>query len=269
MKAFLHYFLYEFKAGFRDRSQFFMNWLFPLIVFCMMATLMGGINPAFKAQMVPAMVLFGMLGSGLLFLSGNWINQREAGVFRSYRINRMPAAAILLAPVCACVAHMACVGAIIAALGIAAFGAAAPASALSFAIGWLASALAVCGIGMAIGTLMPNPRAGMVVGQLFFLPSIMLGGLMFPASMLPANLARVAGFLPSRWAMVAMTADRSANAPAYWTSVAVLCATAAVGFIVSLSLFEWHSAPTRKPAWRIAGLAVLAPAALALACGLA
>ena len=209
MKAFSHYFLYELKAGVRDRSQLFMNWLFPLLVFVMMATVMGGINPAFKAQMLPAMMLFGMMSTGLLSLPAAWINLREAGVFRSYRINRVSALAILAAPVLASLVHMAGVSAIIAIVGINCFGGAVPGNWLAFVAGWTASSLAVCGLGMVIGTLLPNPRAGMLVSQLFYLPSIMLGGLMFPSSLLPPSLGRVARLLPAHWSMEAMTSSRS------------------------------------------------------------
>jgi ABC-2 type transport system permease protein len=263
-KAFLHHFAYELKAGLRDRSQLFMNWLFPLVVFVMMAVLMGGINPFFKVQMVPAMMIFGMLSAGLLSLPNGWINQREAGVLRSYRINGVPAWAVLLAPALASLVHMAGVGAVIAILGIKAFGGAAPADWLAFCVGWLATAISVCGMGMAIGTLMPNNRASMLVSQLFYLPSIMLGGLMFPASMLPKALGAVSRFLPARWAMEAMTATwKGASAGTRpWLAPLVLVATGLMGYLVSIALFEWHSSPTRKVAWRVAGLAVLLPAAL-------
>lgn len=265
-KAFLRHFAYELKAGLRDRSQLFMNWLFPLVVFVMMAVLMGGINPLFKAQMVPAMMIFGMLSAGLLSLPNGWINQREAGVLRSYRINGVPAPAVLLAPALASLVHMAGVGAVIAVLGIEAFGGAAPADWPAFCAGWLATAISVCGMGMAIGTLMPNNRASMLVSQLLYLPSIMLGGLMFPASLLPGPLAAVSRFLPARWAMEAMTATwNSGAAPGArpWLAPLVLIATGAAGYLVSIALFEWHSSPTRKAAWRACGLAVLVPAALA------
>jgi ABC-2 type transport system permease protein len=165
MRAFIHHFLYELKAGIRDRAQLFMNWLFPLAVFVMMSVLMGSVNPGFKAQMVPAMMLFGMMSAGLLSLPNGWINLREAGVLRSYRINRVPAWAILLAPALASMVHMAGVSAVIAVLGVKLFGGTAPADWPAFCVGWLATAISVCGFGMAIGTLMPNTRASMLVSQ--------------------------------------------------------------------------------------------------------
>jgi ABC-2 type transport system permease protein len=265
MKAFFHHFLYELKAGVRDRSQLFMNWLFPLIVFVMMAALMGGINPAFKAQMLPAMMLFGMMSSGFLSLPNGWITPREAGVFRSFRINRVPAWAVLAAPVLATLVHMAGVSAIIALAGTKIFGGAPPADWAAFICGWLASAFAVCGLGMAIGTLMPNPRAGMLVSQFLYLPSIMLGGLMFPSSLLPKGLGAVSRFLPASWSMEAMQAVWGGTGAGSRPCLAplVLAATGFAGFLVSLALFEWHSSPTRRPAWRLAGLMVLVPSAAA------
>jgi hypothetical protein len=56
--------------------------------------------------------------------------------------------------------------------------------------------------------------------------------------------------------------------PAALLALSVLLLTALAGYWISLALFEWHTTPLRKPASKIAGLLVLAPAILGLAVGL-
>ena len=259
MKAFGVHFAYEFRAGLRDRSQLFMNYLFPLLVFLLMASLMSGVNPAFKERMIPAMSIFAMMSGGLLSLSGALITQREAGIFRSYGINGVPARNILLAPATATIAHMAIVSVLIAAMGALVFHAPLPAAFGVYALGWLAAALATVAFGLAIGTVMPDPRAGMLASQLVFLPSMMLGGLMFPAEALPRGLGAVSRLLPAHWAIDAMTSGSIASAGVP-LALAILLATAILGFAISLGLFEWHSTPLRKTGPKFAALGILAPA---------
>ena len=255
MKAFMVHFRHEFRAVYTDRSRLFMNYLFPLTVFLLMAALMTGVNPAFRLQMIPAMILFAMMSSTLLFLSSLWIAQREAGIYRSYRINGVPARDILLAPALAGIVHLAIVSAIIGAIGHFAFGAPLPAARLSFALGWLLSALALAGLAMAIGTALFEQRAGMLVAQLVFLPSIMLGGLMMPAELIPRALSLLSRLFPAPWAMEAML-----GAGRLPLAMTVLAATAVAGYAISLLIFEWHTTPLRPPRTRLAVLLVLAPA---------
>jgi ABC-2 type transport system permease protein len=263
MKAFLVHFRYEFGAILTDRSRLFMNYLFPLTVFLLLAALMTGVNPAFKQQMIPAMILFAMMSSALLFLSSSWLAQREAGIYRSFRINGVPARDILLAPALATICHLAIVSVIIALLAHFAFGAPFPASTSTFAFGWLLSGLALAGLAMAIGVAVPEQRAGMLVAQLVFLPSILLGGLMMPADLIPEGLSYLSRVFPARWAMEAMQATGSAGAPSNagaWIARAVLAATAVAGYGVARALFEWHTVPLRPARMRLLAILVLAPA---------
>ena len=267
MKAFIVHFSHEFRAIIRDRSRLFMNYLFPLTVFLLMAALMTGVNPAFKQQMIPAMILFAMMSSALLFLSSSWIAQREAGIYRSFRINGVPARDILLAPAAATIGHLAIVSVVIAIVAHFVFGAPFPTSPWLFVFGWLLSALALAGLAMAIGVAVSEQRAGMLVAQLVFLPSILLGGLMMPANLIPEGLSLVSRIFPARWAMEAMQAggaDGEAGIAAVLVAQAVLAATAIAGYILARMLFEWHTLPSRTARTRMAALLVLAPALVGL-----
>lgn len=258
MKAFAVHFAAEFRAGYADRSRLFMNYLFPLTVFLLLATLMTGVNPLFKTQMIPAMILFATMSSCLLFLSSSWIAQREAGIYRSFRINGVPARDILFAPAAATLAHLAVVSLLVVLLGHLVFGAPLPERPGLFLLGWLLSALALEGIAMAIGVTLADQRSGMLVSQFIFLPSILLGGLMMPADLVPRGLAALARVFPAPWAMEAMG---GAGGPgASWLGLGVLGATALVGYLLARGLFEWNSSPSRPAAERLLGLLVALPA---------
>ena len=77
-------------AGIRNRTLLLMNYLLPLGFYLMMGFVMPEINPEFRAVLVPAMVVFAILAATLLGLPDPLVNAREAGIFRSYKINGVP-----------------------------------------------------------------------------------------------------------------------------------------------------------------------------------
>lgn len=99
MTAFVHHFAFEFKTGARNPSQLLMNYLFPLGFFVMMGLVMTQVNPLFIQTMIPAMVILAAMSSGVLGLPGTLVEAREVGIFRSYKINGVPALSILTIPV--------------------------------------------------------------------------------------------------------------------------------------------------------------------------
>jgi ABC-2 type transport system permease protein len=180
MTAFFHHLAYDFKTGIRDRSKLLMYYLFPLVFFSLVGGLMASVNPGFKQTMIPAMVLFAIMCSALLSLPGLLVDAREAGVFRSYRINGVPAASIISIPVIGTAVHMAVVALIISLAGIRLFGGTAPAHVVGFAAAALLTYAAYSGIGVLIGVAAGNSTVSILVAQLIYIPSIILGGLMFP-----------------------------------------------------------------------------------------
>jgi ABC-2 type transport system permease protein len=279
MTAFLHHLAYDFKTGIRDRSRLLMLYLFPLVFFVLVGGLMASINPGFKETMIPAMVLFAVMCSTLLSLPSLLVNAREAGVFRSYRINGVPSASILSIPVIGTAVHMVVVSAIIWAAAARFYGGAAPGNALGFVAVAGLSYLAYAGAGVLIGVAAGNTTVSILVGQMIYIPSIILGGLMVPPAVLPAGLRRVGMLLPATHSMRAFAA--LVSGPAAGTggtgvldqagafggaaSVGVLAAGAVLSFALAALLFQWDtraSQPNRKALVALLALAPYVAAAL-------
>jgi ABC-2 type transport system permease protein len=258
MKAFIHHLVYEFRAGLRDRSQLLMNYLFPLVFFALMGGLMTRVNPGFGATMLPAMSVFALMCTTLLSLPSSLVAARDSGLLRSYRINGVPSWAALAAPQLANLVHMAIVTAIIVLAGRFAFKATLPASWPAFILAWLAAALSLAGLGSLIASVASSSRAAILASQLVFIPSILLGGLMMPASILPAGLAKVSVIFPATHAMRAFAGGQTGN-----LSLLFLAAGAVLSFAAALFLYEWDPKNGRPAARKALGLVALAPYALA------
>lgn len=266
MTAFFHHFSYDFKTGIRDRSRLLMFYLFPLVFFFLVGGLMGSLNPGFLKTMIPAMVLFAFMCAALLNLPTVLVAARESGVFRSYRINGVPAGSILSIPVLGTLVHMTIVGVIVSLAGVRIYGGTAPAGALGFIAGALLSYAAYAGIGSLIGVAAGSGTASILIAQVLYIPSIILGGLMVPTSILPGTLQRVSLLLPATHCMRVMTSlggiGTGTGAP--WASIGVLAAGAILGFGLAALLFRWD-ARASQPGGRRMALAVLAAAPYAAA----
>lgn len=256
---FLHHCIYEFRAGLRDKSLLLLNYLFPLLFFALVSALMGGVNPGFRATMIPAMTVFAVMCSYLLGFPPSIVAARESGLYRSFRISGVPDWAGPAAPILGNAVHMAVVTAVIAVAGVLVFDAAAPADPLRFAAGWLCLVASTAGFGLLVSVTASNSRAASLMAQVIYIPSILLGGLMTPPDILPPVLARAALLFPATHAMRIFRGDGG------WPlSAAVLIAGAIVAVLCAGALYEWDPKNARPERRKLLALAALAPGAITM-----
>ena len=96
MNAFVCHFQFEFRSSIRNRTKLAVNYLLPLGLYALMGPIMGPIIPGFREIMIPAMVGVAILAATTLTLPEPLVMAREVGVFRSYKINGVPASSILV-----------------------------------------------------------------------------------------------------------------------------------------------------------------------------
>jgi ABC-2 type transport system permease protein len=267
MRAFANHLAYDFRSALRDRGRLLLFHLFPLAYFALCGSFMTAVNPFFRQAMLPGMVLFAVMSAALLAAPSALVQARENGVFRSYRINGVPSASILSVPVVGAALHVAVVSLAISLAGAFVFGGRTPASAAGFAAAALLSYAAYAALGVLIGVAAGKDASAILVSQLIFVPSIMLGGLMVPARMMPEGLQRIALVLPSTHCMRAFAGLGGMNGGAAipWASLLVLGSSAVLSFGLALALFEWDSRanrPSRKALAAILGIVPYAVAAL-------
>lgn len=248
MNAFLHHFSFEIRTGVRNKQLLLMNYLFPLGFYLLMGFIMPQINPPFRETLVPAMVVFAILSATLLGIPDPLVTARENGVFRSYKINGIPAVSILLIPALTTILHLVIVSGLILVTAPLLFQASLPQNWLNFLAIFSAMLLACAGISVLIGVVSANSRMTVLWSQIVFVPSMLLGGLMMPYNLLPKFASKLAQLLPATHAMNAFsglamggTADFSP-----WGSVIVLLVTGLLSFGLAWYLFCWDSRNTTR-----------------------
>lgn len=261
MTAFATHFLFEFRTGIRNRQLLMMNYLFPLGFYLMMGFIMTEINPLFRAVIIPSMVTFSALAATLLGLPNPLVEARTAGIFRNYKINGVPSISIVAIPALTTLLHLSVVAMIISISAPVLFDAPVPTDWVAFGLVFLALAFACTGIGILIGVISPDTRATVLWSQAFFVPSMLLGGMMMPFSMLPKSAQAIARLLPATHAMNAFNGYAMGVKAAFdpVQSVAVLLLGGTLAFTLALYLFSWDSQNTRRRGHPILALLALIP----------
>lgn len=253
MKAFMNHLAFEFGTGVRNKNLLLMNYLFPLGFYLLMGFIMPAINPPFRETLIPAMVVFAILSAAMLGIPDPLVNARENGIFRSYKINGVPALSILVIPVITTTLHLLIIAFIITLSAPLLFAVTYPIDLSGFILTFIAMAMASCGTAVLIGVVASSSRMTVLWSQLIFVPSILLGGVMIPYSMLPGVANKLSQILPATHAMnafrglaIGLPADFSA-----WGSIIILVLTGIFGFGLALFLFSWDSRNTRRrgPTW--------------------
>jgi len=261
MTAFIYHFVFEFKAGLRNQSSMLMNYLFPLSFYALIGFVMTKINPGFANVLLPAMTFFSIMTGTLLGLPMPLVAAREAGVYRSYKINGVPALSILSIPALAAVFHALIASAIIALTANILFGGRSPDAWWSFAALVLVIAIVFSAIGALIGVVAADSRSVVLLSQLIFLPSMILGGLMIPSEMLPRSVRTISGLLPSTYAMQIIRAyayhQKTMLDPRI--CLGILLSSGILAFGLAVYLFNWDTKNTARRGRNFLALLALTP----------
>lgn len=260
MTAFLNHFTFEFKTGIRNPSLMLMNYLLPLGFFAMMGAVMVKINPTFGEILIPVMIVFTAMSTSLLGMPGPMVELRDAGVYRSYKVNGVPAISILIVPVLTTIFHSLIVSLVIILTANPLFGGLNPSNWSAMIWGTLLTAFTMGALGALIGVVATGVRSTVLLAQVIYLPSILLGNMMVPLAALPPSLQPLAGLFPSTYAMTVFQ-HYAYGLPTVYNpvvSLAVLFASIVISFALALYLFNWDSQNrTRRGHPLLAMLAIL------------
>jgi ABC-2 type transport system permease protein len=261
MSAFFNHFAFEFRTGIRNKQLLMLNYLFPLGFYLMMGVIMVEINPPFLEAIIPAMVVFAIMAATLLGLPDPHVNAREAGIFRSYKINGIPSLSILMIPALTTILHLGIMTVIITASAPLLFDAPPPVNWANFVLISAVTAFTFAGLSILIGVISDSSRVTVLWSQLIFIPSMLLGGLMIPYTMLPDVAGKISQLFPATQAMnafngLAMGAEAGFSP---WGSVLVLFLSGLLAFFLAIYLFSWDSRNTTRRGHPLLALLFLLP----------
>jgi len=261
MSAFTNHFAFEFKTGIRNPTLMLMNYLLPLGFYAMMGAVMVKINPTFADTLIPSMIVFTAMSTTLLGMPGPMVELRDAGVYRSYKINGVPALSILTVPVLTTIFHSLIVSTLIILTANSLFGGLNPTNWWALIWATLLSVFTMGALGALIGVVATGARSTVLLAQAIYLPSILLGNLMIPQAALPPSLQSLAGLFPTTYMMTAFQYYAYGMETVFdpQISLVVLVASLLISFGLALYLFNWDSKNQTRRGNPLLGLLAIVP----------
>jgi len=252
---------YQLRSAVRSPSQLLMSYLFPLGFYVLMGAVMPKLNPMFLESLIPALTIFAVMSGGLLGLPGPLVEEREAGIYRSYRVNGVPAVAVIGAPAVGVVLHGIVAAMIIALTAGPLFDAPVPTNWTALVLATALASTLFAGLGTLIGVVSADARTTVLLSQAIFLPSMLLGGLMIPYEALPTGARAFSLLLPTTWlSQLEQGLAYGRDAAIDWRlAVAVLVSSCVLAFVLSALCFNWDRRNTSRRLHPLFALLVLVP----------
>jgi ABC-2 type transport system permease protein len=201
MKAFFNYLWIQFKIDLRDKGTLLNFYLVPLAFYFVMGAVFSSVTPLMKSTLAASMTIFAVTMGAVMGSPTALVRMRESGTLRAFKVNGISGTAVLFVQAISTFIHLFIVASLIYLITPLAFHGDVPASIPAYFGIVAAFLLANIGIGLFIGVVAPSQAYATMLSMLVFLPSLMLSGIMFPASLLPEALKWVGRVFPATFAM--------------------------------------------------------------------
>jgi len=201
MDAFFKHLWVQFKMDIRERGTLMTYYLIPLVFYFVMGAVFSAINPLSRQTLGATMVIFAVTMGAVLGIPLPIVKMRESGVLRAYRVCGIPGWAVLCIQSVSAFLHLLVVSMIIFMTAPLFFSASYPQSFTAYFLSLFILLFASIMVGLFIGVVARSQPIATMLSQAVFLPTVMLGGIMFPASMLPEPLRIVGRILPATYIM--------------------------------------------------------------------
>ena len=204
MKGFFTHLLIALKLGLRDKTLLIDFYILPLAFYLIMGSVMSAINPGFKTQLITSLVVFGVTMGALQGVSAPIARLRESGTLRAYRVLGVPSWAVLATETLGPFIHLFISSTIILFTAPLLFHARLPENLPAFFALLAASIAATVSVGLALGVFFRAHTAAML-SMVVSIVSVLLGGMMFPSSMLPQTFRYAGLMLPATFSVEALS----------------------------------------------------------------
>jgi ABC-2 type transport system permease protein len=260
MQGVLQQILLHLRLNFRSRMAVLYQYLFPIIFLAAFRTVYR--QERFPLAMhVGELLTITILGSAAFGLPSGIVSDRERGIWRRYKILPVSSFGILAGTLVTRYLLLLTAALLVLALAMAT-GMPMPAHPFAMWAAFTISAIAFMGVGLDLAMLATNVPAVQALGQCIFLPMLIVGGVAFPLSSLPAWAQHLSAFLPGRYSVQAIQACVTGTPAAAQFDVLALVAIGVTGAAAGLLAFRWDNRQRPSPwialallGWLIAGIA--------------
>lgn len=207
MNAFLYGVLIQWKLDLRNKGVLITYYIVPLLFFAFMSGVFASVNPGAKDTLIQTMIIFGVTMGALLGASTPLVELYGSEVKKAYKVGGIPLWVATVNNYISAFIHLFIMSLIIYLTAPIAFQAKVPTNIGLFFLSLAIFILTSLCLGTLLGVFIKSTSRLTIVAQLFFLPSIMLAGIMFPADMLPSAFRLAGNIFPATWGFKMLTSD--------------------------------------------------------------
>jgi ABC-2 type transport system permease protein len=237
------------KAFWRNPTQAFFTFAFPLMFLIIFTSLLGSgvvhlgaLTVKQSTYYVAAMAAYGVITACYANIATAITYQREAGVLKRTNGTPLPSGAFVAARVIHALLVAILLVAITATFGRLVYGASLPTgiTLIQFLIMLAVGAAAFCALALALTALIPNADAANPIVMASIYPLLFLSGIFIAfGNNTPSWILWVARVFPVRHFAVGLQAA-FLGTPFSWTDVAVVAAWGIAGLILANRFFSWE-----------------------------
>lgn len=199
MSNFLYGVGLQWKLDIRSKTLLVTCYAVPLIFFLLMGGIFTSVMPEMKQTLIPSMIVLAVSMGAFIGMPPSLIETYGSDVKKIYKANGVPLSLGAATTFLSAFIHLMIMCIVIFLLAPILFESEFPADLAKF---FISLAIYICvslGIGSVLGMVIKNQAKLTMAGQLIFLPSIMLSGIMFPIELLPDFLKSVGKIFPAFW----------------------------------------------------------------------
>jgi imidazolonepropionase-like amidohydrolase len=244
----------------RNRGALFFGYLFPLVLFFMFGQMMradqGGAN-----QIVSMALTIGVLGSGFFGAAMIAVVNREQNILRRFKVAPIGPAPILVSSLVVSLLNYLPMAALMIILANRVYGMPMPDRLGSLFVFVSLGLLAFCSIGNIVAAVVNSMQEATILGQLFYMPLLLLGGATIPVTLMPNWLQVLTQYLPSTHYNTGLQAIFRGHETIFdnLAPVGALAATVAIGTLLAIKLFRWEKEEKMRPSAKLWLAAVFGP----------
>lgn len=205
MKGLLYSIGLQWKLNFRDKEIVTVYYLVPLVFYLFMSGIFMNIMPNMKETLIPSMVVFGGTMGAMIGSPSPMIDIFASDIKKSYITGNIPLSSVIVTNFLSAFLHLFLMCCIITFSAPIIFNAALPTSP-SFWVGLILFLVSSIAIATILGVFIKESSKAGMLGQIIFLPTVMISGIMIPESMLPNFVTIVNKALPGTWGFQLMNA---------------------------------------------------------------